>query len=159
MEHPFYVSVRYVEISRYREQASSQAKGAARGCPSRQGAYFRERLIGIAERDYPACSNKRAQFLKMRFGLAKFDSGVVHSPTIFFPAWIRSKKETSSPRRIMEEGAEIICPFCGQAFELMVDTSVARQQFTTDCEICCRPFLVVAECEPGEILSLDAREE
>jgi hypothetical protein len=37
----------------------------------------------------------------------------------------------------------------------MVDTGVAAQRFTTDCEICCRPFEVVAECEPGEILSLD----
>jgi hypothetical protein len=49
----------------------------------------------------------------------------------------------------------IQCPYCGQAFELVVDTSVAFQRFTTDCEICCRPFEVVTECEPGEILSLD----
>jgi hypothetical protein len=49
----------------------------------------------------------------------------------------------------------ITCPFCGQSYELAVDTSVASQRFTTDCEICCRPFEVVAECEPGEILSLD----
>ena len=38
----------------------------------------------------------------------------------------------------------------------MVDTSVASQRFTTDCKVCCRPFNVVAECEPGEILGLDA---
>jgi len=49
------------------------------------------------------------------------------------------------------------CPFCGQGFELVIDTSQPTQQFTTDCEICCRPFEVVAECEPGEILSLDVR--
>lgn len=59
----------------------------------------------------------------------------------------------------MEEEAEIICPFCGQGFALLIDTSVSRQQFTTDCEVCCRPFLVFAECEPGEILSLDAQSE
>jgi transcription elongation factor Elf1 len=47
------------------------------------------------------------------------------------------------------------CPFCGQAFEMVIDTSTASQQFTTDCEICCRPFEVRVECEPGEILSLD----
>jgi len=51
----------------------------------------------------------------------------------------------------------IQCPFCGQSFELVVDTSVASQPFTTDCEICCRPFEVVAECEPGEILSIEAQ--
>ena len=54
----------------------------------------------------------------------------------------------------MLESGEVQCPFCGQTFELAVDTSVATQRFTTDCEVCCRPFEVVAECETGEILSL-----
>lgn len=51
----------------------------------------------------------------------------------------------------------ITCPFCGQSYELAVDTSVADQQLTTDCEICCRPFEVLAQCEPGEILWLEAQ--
>jgi hypothetical protein len=38
---------------------------------------------------------------------------------------------------------------------MVVDTSVPSLRFTTDCEVCCHPFDVVAECEPGEILSLD----
>jgi hypothetical protein len=46
-------------------------------------------------------------------------------------------------------------PFCGQTFQLIIDTSIATQRFTTDCEICCRPFEVFAECEPGEVLSLE----
>jgi hypothetical protein len=57
----------------------------------------------------------------------------------------------------MQIAETIACPFCGQNFELVVDTSVPSQCFTTDCEVCCRPFEVVAECEPGEILSLDVR--
>ncbi|HEV8544618.1 MAG TPA: CPXCG motif-containing cysteine-rich protein [Verrucomicrobiae bacterium] len=57
----------------------------------------------------------------------------------------------------MQEEAEITCPFCGQSFELVIDTSVRTQRFTTDCEVCCRPFRVYAECEPGEILSLDVQ--
>jgi hypothetical protein len=55
----------------------------------------------------------------------------------------------------MQTGAPIQCPFCGATFELLIDTSSASQQFTTDCEVCCRPFEVRAECEPGEILSID----
>lgn len=31
------------------------------------------------------------------------------------------------------------------------------QTFTTDCEVCCRPFEVFAECEPGEVISLEVR--
>lgn len=55
----------------------------------------------------------------------------------------------------MEVLETIHCPFCGQSFEINVDTSVSQQRFTTDCEICCRPFEVTVECEPGDILSLD----
>jgi hypothetical protein len=57
----------------------------------------------------------------------------------------------------MVEMENVQCPYCGQSFELGVDTSVASQSFVTDCEVCCRPFEVVAECEAGEILSLDVR--
>jgi hypothetical protein len=55
----------------------------------------------------------------------------------------------------MERSATIHCPFCGQRFELVVDTSVGSQVFTTDCEVCCRPFEVFAECESGEIVNLE----
>ena len=55
----------------------------------------------------------------------------------------------------MEISETILCPYCGQRMELVVDTSVASQRFMTDCEVCCRPFEVVADCEPGEILGLD----
>jgi len=54
----------------------------------------------------------------------------------------------------MERSASIQCPFCGQKFELVLDTSIASQRFTTDCEVCCRPIEVFAECEPGEIISV-----
>jgi hypothetical protein len=59
----------------------------------------------------------------------------------------------------MNETAELTCPYCGQSFEIALDTSVRSQRFTTDCEICCRPIQVTADCEPGEILSLDAQSE
>jgi hypothetical protein len=57
----------------------------------------------------------------------------------------------------MEEFVDIQCPFCGQTFEVVVDTSLASQQFTTDCEVCCRPMDVVAECADGEIVAVEAR--
>jgi transcription elongation factor Elf1 len=56
----------------------------------------------------------------------------------------------------VEVSEKIQCPFCGQTFAVAIDTSVPFQRFTTDCEVCCHPFEVTAECEPGEILSLDA---
>jgi transcription elongation factor Elf1 len=55
----------------------------------------------------------------------------------------------------MEVGEAIQCPYCGQSFVLAIDTSITNQRFTTDCEVCCRPFEVAAECEPGQVLSLE----
>ena len=57
----------------------------------------------------------------------------------------------------MEVSETIQCPYCGQSFDLVVDTSSSSQRFTTDCEVCCRPFEVTAECELGEVLSLEVR--
>jgi Cysteine-rich CPXCG len=59
----------------------------------------------------------------------------------------------------MQVSAPIQCPFCGQRFDLEIDTSEPSQRFTTDCEVCCRPFEVAVECEPGEILSLEVHGE
>jgi transcription elongation factor Elf1 len=55
----------------------------------------------------------------------------------------------------MQPTEEIQCPYCGQTFEITIDTSVRNQRFTTDCEICCRPFEVSVECEDGEVIALD----
>ena len=57
----------------------------------------------------------------------------------------------------MEASKTIQCPYCGQSFGLVIDTSIANQRLTTDCEVCCRPFEVVVECEPGEILSMEVQ--
>jgi len=59
----------------------------------------------------------------------------------------------------MQVCGTVQCPFCGQRFDLEIDTSVASQQFTTDCEVCCRPFEVFVECEPGQILNLTVEGE
>jgi hypothetical protein len=54
----------------------------------------------------------------------------------------------------MEIPESISCPFCGESFELSIDTSAGNQSFTTDCEVCCRPFVVSVEAEPGEVISI-----
>jgi hypothetical protein len=59
----------------------------------------------------------------------------------------------------MEDSADVACPYCGQTSTIAIDTYVRAQQFTTDCEVCCRPFRVAIECEPGEILSVDVLSE
>ena len=34
------------------------------------------------------------------------------------------------------------CPYCGEAIELVIDDSVAEQQYVEDCFVCCRPINV-----------------
>ena len=57
----------------------------------------------------------------------------------------------------METIETICCPFCGQTFTTAIDTSIAYQRLTIDCEVCCRPLEVIVECAPGEVLSLDVQ--
>lgn len=54
----------------------------------------------------------------------------------------------------MQDTATVNCPFCGQSMELVLDTNLASQRFVTDCEVCCRPFEVTAECEDGNVLNV-----
>jgi len=69
----------------------------------------------------------------------------------------RELRSGSPQPLIVEISASINCPFCGQTFELVIDTSIASQRFTTDCEVCCRPVEIFVEAEPGQILSLDVQ--
>jgi hypothetical protein len=55
----------------------------------------------------------------------------------------------------MEEEANVECVYCGASTTLLCDTSLPRQEFTVDCENCCRPLAVRIEAEDGVILSLD----
>ncbi len=34
------------------------------------------------------------------------------------------------------------CPYCGEPIELLVDSSVRKQNYIEDCQVCCRPISV-----------------
>ncbi len=34
------------------------------------------------------------------------------------------------------------CPYCGEPIELLVDTSVRKQIYIEDCQVCCKPVTV-----------------
>ena len=55
----------------------------------------------------------------------------------------------------VEVSQPIQCPFCGEACEVVFDTSAATDTFTVDCEVCCRPFEVLVKCSPGRVLKVD----
>jgi hypothetical protein len=55
----------------------------------------------------------------------------------------------------MQTSDHVFCPYCGQQFELVIDLSAGPQTFTTDCEVCCRPFDVEVRIRAGELAGLE----
>lgn len=59
-----------------------------------------------------------------------------------------------------ESEASFSCPYCGTEGFLMVDASAGKhQQFTTDCETCCRPILITIDAEEDGDISIHAARE
>lgn len=50
---------------------------------------------------------------------------------------------------------EILCPYCGDGYETMIDTSVEETSLIEDCAVCCRPIALSVRCEPGEVVSVE----
>lgn len=38
------------------------------------------------------------------------------------------------------EEREVDCPYCGEAFTTLLDTSAGDQQYIEDCPVCCQPI-------------------
>lgn len=34
------------------------------------------------------------------------------------------------------------CPYCGESITILVDDSLAEQEYVEDCQVCCRPILL-----------------
>jgi hypothetical protein len=52
--------------------------------------------------------------------------------------------------------AEVVCPRCGEAFALQIDTSQPNQSLVEDCTVCCRPITLTIRCQPGMVVDLSA---
>jgi hypothetical protein len=40
------------------------------------------------------------------------------------------------------ESVEVICPYCGEDIEILVDCTAGDQNYFEDCQICCRPIKI-----------------
>lgn len=49
------------------------------------------------------------------------------------------------------------CPCCWEQIELVIDCSVGRQEYIEDCSVCCRPIVITAIVEGGELTSVEGR--
>lgn len=47
----------------------------------------------------------------------------------------------------------IVCPYCGESLDVLIDTRSGPQQYYEDCSVCCAPILfVVSEDMTGEMV-------
>lgn len=51
------------------------------------------------------------------------------------------------------------CPYCFEVIDFFVDPSEEASEYVEDCSVCCRPILVRARCEDGELVSLEVGRE
>jgi hypothetical protein len=53
----------------------------------------------------------------------------------------------------------IICPYCGEAIELLIDDSVGDQRYIEDCQVCCRPITISVTLDETGEPQVDVRAE
>ena len=51
------------------------------------------------------------------------------------------------------------CPYCGEAIEVLIDPQEAGQQYTEDCQVCCKPILFNVSVDSMGNLSVFVRDE
>jgi hypothetical protein len=50
-----------------------------------------------------------------------------------------------------------VCPYCSERISMVLDTSVKRQTYIEDCEVCCQPIEVHYAVKDDEIYQFEAR--
>lgn len=51
------------------------------------------------------------------------------------------------------------CPHCWEQIDLLVDCSLAPQEYIEDCSVCCSPMVVTVTMSDGDTIEVDVRAE
>ncbi len=50
------------------------------------------------------------------------------------------------------QNRSVYCPYCGESISILIDSSVAEQDYIEDCQVCCRPINFSVLVDPdGEV--------
>ncbi|MCG2460684.1 CPXCG motif-containing cysteine-rich protein [Flavobacteriaceae bacterium F89] len=49
------------------------------------------------------------------------------------------------------------CPYCWEEISMLLDTSVPKQTYIEDCEVCCNPIEVTALFKDGDLAGFETR--
>ena len=53
----------------------------------------------------------------------------------------------------------IDCPSCGEPLEILIDSSIRRQEYIEDCQVCCRPMTLKVTIDEDGGIQVEARAE
>lgn len=53
----------------------------------------------------------------------------------------------------------ISCPYCGETISIFVDDSLHEQNYIEDCQVCCRPIVMIVSIDADGDVAVDARSE
>jgi hypothetical protein len=53
----------------------------------------------------------------------------------------------------------IQCPYCFEQVEILVDCSVMKQEYVEDCQVCCRPIIIVVLIDNNNKPQIDVSRE
>lgn len=53
----------------------------------------------------------------------------------------------------------VYCPYCGEVLEVLIDPQEAGQQYTEDCQVCCKPILFNVGVDVMGHLSVSVQDE
>jgi len=60
----------------------------------------------------------------------------------------------------LESDEEFNCPYCGAVVSIRIDeTAGQRQNFVTDCEVCCRPMELEVDIDSEGFINLIAKRQ
>jgi hypothetical protein len=48
------------------------------------------------------------------------------------------------------------CPYCSEEISMVLDTSIPRQTFIEDCEVCCRPIEIRYVIDDDAVVDFEA---
>lgn len=49
------------------------------------------------------------------------------------------------------EETQVSCPYCGEPISILVDPSELGEEYTEDCQVCCRPIVMRPDPMDGSV--------
>ncbi len=50
------------------------------------------------------------------------------------------------------------CPYCWEEISMLLDTSIRKQTYIEDCEVCCNPIEITSEFQSQELIGFEAND-